>query len=147
MCRLRSAMAGAMARQAAKMRLMDTTLAAGVKITNVAGWCRANGVDRRTFYRHRARIEAEGGWQPRSRRPKASPGRTRPEVAAQIVRLRGELAPDNGADMIVAELRRVAVSDGWAAAGWRVPHRSTVNRVLKRGACQVFCVNRGDVLI
>src|SRR5215469_5558837 len=121
MCRLRSVMALAMARRAAMMRLMDATLAAGVRITNVAEWCRVNGVDRRTFYRHRARVRAEGSWQPRSRRPKSSPGLTPPEVTARIVRLRGELAPDSGADAIVAELR-----------GLRVPHRSTVNKVLKR---------------
>ena len=76
---------------------MDAAVTAGVKITNVARWCRDNGVDRRTFYRHRQRIEAEGSWQPRSRRPKTTPGATPPGVAAEIVRLRGELAPDNGA--------------------------------------------------
>jgi putative transposase len=111
---------------------MDATLAAGVKITNVAGWCRVNGVDRRTFYRHRARIEAEGSWQPRSRRPRSSPGLTGPEVTAHIVQLRAELAPGNGADAIVAALEDLAAAGGWAAKGWRVPHRSTVNKVLKR---------------
>jgi putative transposase len=114
------------------MRLMDATIAAGAKIPSVAGWCRVNQVDRRTFYRHRARIQAEGGWQPRSRRPKTSPGLTPPPVAAEIVRLRGELAPDNGADAIIAALGPVAEQDGWAGRGWRVPHRSTVNKILKR---------------
>jgi putative transposase len=114
------------------MRLMDATLAAGVKITNVAGWCRVNGVDRRTFCRHRQRIEAEGSWQPRSRRPLASPGLTGPQVTGHIVRLRAELAPGNGADAIVAALAGLAAAEGWAAKGWRVPHRSTVNKVLKR---------------
>jgi putative transposase len=103
-----------------------------VKITNVARWCRDNGVDRRTFYRHRARIEAEGGWQPRSRRPKDSPGATPAPVAAEIVRLRTELAPDNGADAIIAALGPAAAAQGWAGRGWRVPHRSTVNKILKR---------------
>jgi putative transposase len=125
-------MALVMARQAAKMRYVDATLAAGVKIANVARWCRDNGVDRRTFYRHRARIGAEGGWQPRSRRPKTSPGATPAGVAAAIVRLRGELAPDNGADAIIAALGPAAARDGWAERGWRVPHRSTVNKILKR---------------
>lgn len=114
------------------MRLMDATLAAGVKITNVSRWCRVNNVDRRTFYRHRARIEAEGSWQPRSRRPRSSPGATPPAVVAQIVRLRAELAPDNGADAIIAALGPAAERDGWAGRGWRVPHRSTVNKILKR---------------
>ena len=114
------------------MKLMDATLAAGVKITNVAEWCRANGVDRRTFYRHRQRIAAEGSWQPRSRRPARSPGQTPAKVAEEILRLRAGLAPDNGADAIVASLRVIAAGQDWAAAGLAVPHRSTVNKVLKR---------------
>jgi hypothetical protein len=125
-------MALVMARQAAMMRYADAVVTAGVKITNVSRWCRDNGVDRRTFYRHRARIEAEGSWQPRSRRPKTSPGATPAGVADQIVRLRRELVPDNGADAIIAALGGVAERDRWAARGWRVPHRSTVNKILKR---------------
>jgi putative transposase len=111
---------------------MDAMLTAGARIDNVSEWCRVNGVDRRTFYRHRARIAAEGSWQPRSRRPKTSPAATPAAVAAQIVALRGTLAPDNGADAIVASLREVAAADGWAGRGWRVPHRSTVNKILKQ---------------
>ena len=114
------------------MRLMDATITAGVKVGNVSEWCRVNGVDRRTFYRHKARIEAEGSWQPRSRRPKTSPGATPELVAAEIVRLRGELAPDNGADAIIAALGPAAAAQDWAGRGWRVPHRSTVNKILKR---------------
>jgi putative transposase len=114
------------------MKYMDAAVTAGVKITNVARWCRDNGVDRRTFYRHRARIEAEGSWQPRSRRPRTSPGATPAEVADAIVRLRGELTPDNGADAIIAALRPVAAREDWAGRGWRIPHRSTVNNVLNR---------------
>jgi putative transposase len=114
------------------MRLMDATLSVGVKITNVTQWCAQNGVDRRTFYRHKARIAAEGEWRPRSRRPRSSPGQTPAEVAGEIVRLRAELAPDNGADAIVAALGRIAAERDWAAAGLAVPHRSTVNKILKR---------------
>jgi transposase InsO family protein len=114
------------------MKYMDAAITAGVKITNVARWCRENGVDRRTFYRHRARIEAEGSWQPRSRRPVTSPGATPEPVAAAIVRLRKELEPDNGADAIIAALGPVAAAQDWAGRGWRVPHRSTVNKILKR---------------
>jgi transposase InsO family protein len=111
---------------------MDAAITAGVRIANVSAWCRENGVDRRTFYRHRARIEAGGSWQPGSRRPKTSPGATPAGVAAEIARLRGELVPDNGADAIIAALGPVAERDGWAGRGWRVPHRSTVNKILKR---------------
>jgi putative transposase len=121
-----------MARMAARMKYMDATIVAGIEITNVSQWCREHGVSRRTFYRHRARIEAEGSWQPRSRRPKTSPGQTPPAVEAEIIRLRTELSPDNGADMIIAELAQVAARDGWTARGLGVPHRSTVNAILKR---------------
>ena len=114
------------------MRLMDATITAGVKIGNVSEWCRVNGVNPRTFYRHRARIEAEGSWQPRSRRPKTSPGATPEPVAAEIIRLRKDLAPDNGADAIIAALRPVAEQQDWERRGLRVPHRSTVNKILKR---------------
>lgn len=111
---------------------MDAAIVAGIDIPNVSEWCRVNGVDRRTFYRHKARIEAEGSWQPRSRRPGTSPGQTPGVVEAEIVRLRAGLAPENGADMILAELAKTAARDGWQARGLRVPHRSTVNAVLKR---------------
>ena len=111
---------------------MDATLGAGVKIPNVAQWCRQNGVDRRTFYRHKARIETEGQWRPRSHRPRSSPGQTPAKVEAEVVRLRAELVPDNGADAIVAALRQVAAEQDWAAAGLTVPHRSTVNKILQR---------------
>ena len=114
------------------MRLMDATLVAGAKIENVAEWCRVNGVNVRTFYRHRQRIEAEGEWRPRSRRPKNSPGATPPEIVAEILRLRAELAPDNGADNIRASLETLATRQDWAGKGWRVPVRATVNRILDR---------------
>ena len=114
------------------MKYMDAAITAGIEIPNVSEWCRVNGVNRRTFYRHRARVEAEGGWQPRSRRPKISPGQTPGVVEAEVVRLRKELSPDNGADSILAGLREVAGRDGWPARGLRVPHRSTVNKILKR---------------
>jgi putative transposase len=113
------------------MKLMDATIEAGVKV-NVTRWCEANGISRRTFYRHRKRIEQEGSWQPRSRRPKTSPGAAPAPVAAEIARLRRELAPDNGADVIIAALGPVAAAQDWAGRGWRIPHRSTVNKILKR---------------
>jgi putative transposase len=114
------------------MKYMDAALTAGVKVGNVAEWCRVNGVNRRTFYRHQARIEAEGAWAPRSRRPQTSPGRTPAVVEAEIIRLRQELSPDNGADSILAALREVARAQDWASRGLAVPHRSTVNKILKR---------------
>ena len=111
---------------------MDAALTASVKIGNVSEWCRVNGVNRRTFYRHQARIQAEGAWAPRSRRPQTSPGRTPAVVEAEVIRLRKELSPDNGADSILAALGEIAEARDWAGQGLAVPHRSTVNKILKR---------------
>jgi transposase InsO family protein len=113
------------------MKLLDATLQVGVPIENVAEWCRLNGVNERTFHRHRARVAAEGAWIERSRRPHRSPAATPAWLVAQIVALRGSLAPDNGADNIHAALLEQASGPGWPA-GVRVPARATINRVLGR---------------
>lgn len=113
------------------MKLLDATLQVGVPIENVAQWCRLNGVEPRTFYRHRARVAAEGAWTERSRRPQHSPTATPQWLVARIVALRRELAPDNGADNIHAALLDAAAQADWPA-GAAVPVRSTVNRVLAR---------------
>lgn len=113
------------------MKLLDATLQVGVPIENVAEWCRLNGVEPRTFYRHRARVAAEGAWSERSRRPHRSPAATPDWLVARIVGLRGELAPDSGADNIHAALLEEATGPGWPA-GAAVPARSTINRVLGR---------------
>ncbi|WP_113691471.1 DDE-type integrase/transposase/recombinase [Amycolatopsis albispora] len=121
-----------MARKRAMMHLMDAVVAAGADVGNVSEWCRVNGVDRRTFYRHRERARAEGQWSPRSRRPVTVPHATAEPVVAQIVRLRQELAPDNGADFIHDRLEVLAAERDWAGQGWPVPSRATINRVLDR---------------
>lgn len=132
MCRVIIALTAVMAGKSAMMRLMDAVLQAGVTVDNVAEWCRVNGVNPRTFYRHRARIEAEGVWRPRSRRPRSMPSATPPAVVEQILRLRIELAPDHGADNIRAALQDLAGGRDWAGRGWRVPGRATINRILDR---------------
>src|ERR1700712_4005619 len=106
-----------MTRKRAIMHMMDATLVADVKIENVSAWCREHGVDRRTFYRHRARITAEGAWVQRSRRPKNTPNATPDPIVADIVRLRAALAPENGADPIRDALGDLAARDNWAARG------------------------------
>jgi putative transposase len=113
------------------MRLLDATLQVGVPIENVAEWCRLNGVNERTFFRHRARVAAEGAWTQRSRRPHRSPTATPDELVQRIVALRAELAPDNGADNIRAALFQQAESPDWPA-GIAVPARATINRILGR---------------
>jgi putative transposase len=111
------------------VNLLDATLAAGVRIDNVAAWCRDNDVPVRTFYRHRARWRAEADLSPRSRRPHTSPAQTSADLVAWIVKLRKDLAPDNGADFIRDELETVAAR---VRPAWAVPARSTINRVLHR---------------
>jgi putative transposase len=112
-----------------KVKAMDAAMVAGVKIDNVERFCRELGVTTRTFYRHRARIEAEGRWQERSRRPRTSPGRSDPDLEAWICKLRADLGVDNGADFIQVALRAVHAQTG---PRWAVPARSTINRVLGR---------------
>jgi putative transposase len=113
------------------MRLMDATLQVGVPIENVAEWCRLNGVNVRTFYRHRARVAAEGAWTERSRRPRRSPMVTPEWLMTRVVTLRAELAPDHGADNIHAELLEQAAGADWPT-GVAVPARVTINRILGR---------------
>jgi putative transposase len=113
------------------MKLLDATLQANVPISNVAEWCRLNGVNERTFHRHRARVAAEGAWSERSRRPHHSPTATPEWLVERIVALRGALAPDNGADNIHAALLDAAAQPDWPP-GAAVPARSTINRVLGR---------------
>ena len=111
------------------LNVLDAALIAGVKIDNVQQWCRDHGVNPRTFYRHRARIAAEGSWTERSRRPHHSPAATGAPLEAQILKLRTELGVDNGADYIRDALHDIATA---TRPGWQVPARSTINRVLDR---------------
>lgn len=122
------------------MNLLDATLAAGVDVGDVSAWCRRNGVKRATFYRHRAAFAAGGvdGLLPASRAPKTSPAATPAPLAEQVVALRTELAPDNGAAAIRARMLEqlgqgeLAWARQAAQAGWAVPSVRTVNRVLSR---------------
>ena len=131
-CRLIGVVVSAMTRKRDTMHLMDAMLLADVEITNVSRWCRDNGVDRRTYYRHRARIEAEGQWQPRSRRPHHSPNATPAELVTLIGQLRDQLAPDNGADRIRDRLVELSGQQDWAVREWSVPARATINRILSQ---------------
>jgi transposase InsO family protein len=110
------------------MNLLDAQLAAGVRV-NAADFAGEHGVSVRTVSRHRARIRVEGQWRERSRRPRTSPRTTPPDLDGWICKLRAELGPDNGADVI-----RDALIDIHARTGpaWSVPSRSTINRVLAR---------------
>lgn len=130
-------MACVMARSVARMKMLDAALrAAVVEGADVFGgnfnaWLKQAGIPRSTAYRHRARIQAEGTWTPRSRTPHTSPGRTPQPVVDQILRLRAELGTDNGADTIGYHLRLLATEQDWAARGWVVPARSTIHHHLR----------------
>ena len=87
------------------MKLLDATLQVDAQIGNVAEWCRVNGVNERTFYRHRARVAAEGAWIERSRRPLRSPAGTPDWLVARIVALRAELAPDKSLSTFLCRTR------------------------------------------
>lgn len=95
---------------------------------SVSEVCRQLGISRDTFYRYRARLEAEGfpGLLPRSTRPRSSPSQTPPGMVRLIVTKHAELKRegwDHGARSIHARLRR---------AGVEVPSARTVHRVLVR---------------
>jgi putative transposase len=113
------------------MKLLDATLQVGAPIPNVAEWCRVNGVNERTFYRHRARVAAEGAWVERSRRPHRSPAATADWLVDRVIDLRAALTPDNGADNILAVLLEQAAAPDWPV-GTAVPARATINRILDR---------------
>jgi putative transposase len=135
MCRLIIVKGAPMAgKRQPRMRLMDAVLEAteGKGPENVAEWCRLNGIEPRTFFRHRERVRAEGAWAPRSRRPHSSPGATPAQIVAAIRELRGLLGPDNGADSIHDGLTVRARERDWASQGLVVPSRATINRVLDR---------------
>jgi Homeodomain-like domain len=73
----------------------------------VAGVCARRGISRASYDRYRRRYLGEGlsGLEPRSRRPRSSPGRIDPGVEVEIVRLRKRHARW-GARRIHAELGR-----------------------------------------
>lgn len=122
------------------MRLLDAALIGsvrdGLKVFDAVGgfgpWCDLNGISRATAYRHRARIITAGSWQPKSRRPRSSPGRTPQQVREQVVTARATVGVDNGAENIRWRLQQVAVEQDWAARGWTVPCRATIHKILRQ---------------
>lgn len=96
--------------------------------TSVSEVCRRLGISRDTFYRYRARREADGfaGLLPHSTRPRSSPNQTSPVLVEAILQERARLIKegwDHGARSIHARLQR---------AGVPVPSARTVHRVLVR---------------
>jgi transposase InsO family protein len=114
-----------------KARLVITALfVEGQKPAEVAA---RYGVHRAWVYKLKARYEAEGeaAFEPRSRRPRTSPGATSPEVIELVLRLRKELT-DSGVDA------------GADTIGWHLRHhhqvtlsRATIHRILRRAGAVV----------
>lgn len=110
------------------MNLLAALLGAGVAVS-AAEFAREHGLPVRTVYRKIAQFRAVGHCRPRSRRPNRSPRATSPDLEAWILKLRIDLGADNGADYIRDALRRVHADTD---PPWRVPARSTINRILAR---------------
>ena len=120
------------------VNLLAALLTAGVAVS-AAEFAREHGVPVRTVYRKIKQFQVEGHCRPRSRRPHHSPRATPPDLVAWILKLRADLRPDNGADYLRDALQRVHAQTG---ASWRVPSRSTINRVLDRDGVLVRNPNK-----
>jgi transposase InsO family protein len=114
-----------------KVTAMDVRMAAALAqgVDDVAGFCRAQGISRQTYYKWKKRFETEGleGLRDRSRRPGSVPLATPAEVEDAIVRARKELADAgefNGPFSIADRLAAPGVSP--------VPSRATIARILSR---------------
>lgn len=104
---------------------------------NVTAVCRELGISRETFYVFERRYR-EGGLaavlEPRSRRPRSSPGQVPAEVEDLIVRVRKERIEqgwDAGARSIHPRLRKLLAAHP-LLNGSTVPSIATINRVLVR---------------
>lgn len=95
---------------------------------NMSQLCLRFGITRRTGYKWLGRYRGQGreGLADRSRRPHGTPGRTRPEVEAAVVALRGE-NPAWGAK----KLRHVLERDGMLGH-FVVPSKPTITAILHR---------------
>jgi transposase InsO family protein len=94
--------------------------------TNMSELCRRFEISRNNGYKWLARYAAEGqaGLAERSRRPKHSPMRTQPAIAAEVLRIRAE---SNGA-WGGRKIARVMRNEGFAP----VPAQSTITEILRR---------------
>lgn len=114
-----------------KVTPVDVRMAAALAqgVDDVAGFCRAQGISRQTYYKWKRRFAGEGldGLRDRSRRPVSVPNATPAEVEDAIVRARKELADEgefNGPLSIAARLAADGVSP--------LPSPATIARILTR---------------
>jgi transposase InsO family protein len=105
--------------------LVEAHVLEGRSVAELAG---AHGVHRSWIYKLLARYREAGleALEPRSRRPRSCPHRTRPELVQAIVKLRGELEAqghDAGAQTIAYHLAKYTEV---------IPSLSTISRILRR---------------
>lgn len=108
---------------------LKAAVAAGLEGVNKSALCRELGISRDTLYRARDAFDAGGlaGLEPRSSRPRSSPGQISGDLEDLIVRTRKQLDEDGfdaGARSIHAWLS--------AAGHEELPHPSTIWRALTR---------------
>jgi transposase InsO family protein len=110
------------------IRTATATALAG-QVGNVAAFCRERQISRQTFYKFRARFDAEGiyGLKDRSRRPVSSPGQTSAEVEELVLRRRKQLL-EQGLDHGPQSIRWSLQRDGYPG----LPSPSTIWRILTR---------------
>jgi transposase InsO family protein len=108
---------------------LDEVDGSSVSVTEL---CRRYGISRDTFYRYKARLEAEGleGLLPRSRRPRRSPNAT-PAVVVELVVARHHALVADGWDAGARSVRDWLLQEG--ATG--VPSARTVHKILSGHGC------------
>lgn len=92
-------------------------------------FCREHGISRETFYVIRRRAVAEGEaavWQPRSRRPRTSPGQTPQKVVNDALAARAALVKAG------LDAGPISVMDRMQALGQHPPSRATLARIFTR---------------
>jgi transposase-like protein len=114
-----------------KVTATDVRMAAALAngVDDVAGFCRARGISRQTYYKWKRSFADEGldGLRDRSRRPGSTPIATAVEIEEAVVRARKQLAEAgefNGPFSIAERLAAEGVSP--------VSSRATIARILTR---------------
>jgi transposase len=114
-----------------KVTAMDVRMAAALEqgVDDVAGFCRAQGISRQTYYKWRKRFEREGldGLRDRSRRPKSCPHQTPVDVVGKILYLRQNY--HFGPAKISMYLQRYHEVEVSPASIWRILKRLDLNRL------------------
>jgi transposase InsO family protein len=102
---------------------------------SVTELCRRYGISRDTFYRYRARLEADGleGVLPRSRRPRVSPNATPVEMVERLLAMHHRLVRE-GWDAGARSVRNwLLLDDPGGVLG--VPSARTVHKILAEHGC------------